>query len=92
MDPATHPFALVSGASSGIGVALARECLDHGFDVLIAADEPAIEQAAADASQARKRRVDAVQADLAGSEGVDRLAPPPVGAGWTRWWRTRAAA
>ena len=40
-------FAIVTGASTGIGFELARQCLDHGFDVLIAADEPAIEEAAA---------------------------------------------
>jgi uncharacterized protein len=79
MDPATHPFAIVTGASSGIGTALARECLDNGFDVLIAADEPAIEQAAAGLRRHGSGRVDAVQADLAGSEGVDRLCAAAAG-------------
>jgi uncharacterized protein len=69
----------VTGASSGIGTALARECLDHGFDVLIAADEPAIEQAAAGLRRHGSGRVDAVQADLAGSEGVDRLCAAAAG-------------
>jgi uncharacterized protein len=73
MDQTAHPFAIVTGASSGIGFALARECLDHGFDVLIAADEPAIEQAAADLRSHGSGRVDALQVDLTGVEGVDRL-------------------
>jgi short-subunit dehydrogenase len=73
MDQAAHPFAIVTGASSGIGFALARECLLHGFDVLIAADEPAIEQAAAELRSHGSGSVDALQADLTGAEGVDRL-------------------
>ena len=44
MTAATRPFAIVTGASTGIGYALAKECLEHGFDLVIAADEPAIEQ------------------------------------------------
>lgn len=73
MDRAVQPFAIVTGASSGIGFELARECLDHGFDVLVVADEPAIEQAAADLRSHGSGRVDALQADLTGVEGVDRL-------------------
>jgi uncharacterized protein len=34
--------AVVTGASSRIGRALARQFVSHGFDVLIAAEEPAI--------------------------------------------------
>jgi NAD(P)-dependent dehydrogenase (short-subunit alcohol dehydrogenase family) len=36
----TRPFAIVTGASSGIGLELARCCANEGFDLLIAADEP----------------------------------------------------
>lgn len=43
-----RPFALVTGASSGIGYELAQYCAEQGFDLLIAADEPEIEQAAVD--------------------------------------------
>lgn len=67
-----RPFAIVTGASTGIGFELARECIEHGYDILIAADEPEIQQAAS-----RLRRngaaVEAVQADLATKEGVDKL-------------------
>jgi len=68
----TRSFAIVTGASTGIGYELARECLENGFDVLIAADEPAIEQAAASLRQ-HGGSVEAVQADLSGPEGVDKL-------------------
>jgi len=30
-------FAVVTGASSGIGYELAKECIEHGFDVLACA-------------------------------------------------------
>src|SRR6195952_2186320 len=65
-------FAIVTGASSGIGLELARCCAKDGFDLLIAADEPEIEQAAA-SLRASGVKVEAVQADLATSEGVDKL-------------------
>ncbi len=68
----TKPFAIVTGASTGIGYELAKQCLDNGFDILIAADEPAIEEAAAKLRGAGGS-VDAVQADLSGLEGVDKL-------------------
>ena len=42
----SRPLAVVTGASSGIGYYLAKECADRGFDLLIAADEPEIEKAA----------------------------------------------
>ena len=65
-------FAIVTGASTGIGYELAKECLNNGFDLLIAADEPEIEQAAIKLRQGGAN-VEAVQADLSGPEGVDKL-------------------
>ncbi len=65
-------FAIVTGASTGIGFELAKICLKNEYDVLIAADEPEIEQAAATLRQGFGT-VEAVQADLSGPEGVDRL-------------------
>ena len=72
MSSGARPLAIVTGASSGIGYELAKQCRDNGFDLLIAADEPAIEQAAAKLGQ-DGAGVEAVQADLSGPEGVDRL-------------------
>jgi len=42
----SKPFAIVTGASSGIGLELATICAQEGFDLLIAADRPEIEAAA----------------------------------------------
>jgi short-subunit dehydrogenase len=64
---------VVTGASSGIGYELARICLAEGYDVVIAADEPEIEAAARRLAAGGARKVDWVQADLATTEGVDRL-------------------
>jgi short-subunit dehydrogenase len=70
MTPRNRPLALVTGASSGIGYELAQCCAQEGFDLLIVADEPAIEQAAATLNSLGVS-VQAVQADLATEAGVD---------------------
>ena len=67
-----RPLALVTGASSGIGYELARRCGEHGFELLIVADEPQIHDAAA-ALRAGSAQVQAVQADLATAAGVERF-------------------
>src|SRR4051812_32851056 len=64
-------LAVVTGASTGIGLDLARECAKNGFDLIIAANEPEIERAAEELRQFVK--VETVQADLATIDGVDRL-------------------
>jgi uncharacterized protein len=72
MTSTTRPFAVVTGASSGIGYELAKCCAGEGFDLLIAADLPEIEDAA---NTLRGMGVDvqALKVDLATTEGVDRL-------------------
>jgi short-subunit dehydrogenase len=65
-------FAIVTGASTGIGFELAKRCAKEGYDLLIAADEPEIEQAATSLRDGGGG-VEAIQADLATSEGVDKL-------------------
>jgi NAD(P)-dependent dehydrogenase (short-subunit alcohol dehydrogenase family) len=51
--PDQNGLAIITGASTGNGLELARCCAARGFNLLIAADEPAIEQAAADLSARR---------------------------------------
>jgi len=72
MTTNTRQFAVVTGASSGIGYELAKLCAQNGFDLLIAADQPELERAAQD-FRALGVKVDAVQVDLATLEGVDKL-------------------
>lgn len=68
----TRPLAIVTGASTGIGHELAKLCALSGFDLVVAADEPEIKDAAKKLSQFGVN-VRAVEADLATMEGVDRL-------------------
>src|SRR4051812_38027529 len=68
-----NAFAVVTGASSGIGFELARQFAEHGFDLLVAAEDDAIEQAAAALRRDGSNQVTAVRADLATFEGVERL-------------------
>ena len=72
MTSNTRPLAIVTGASSGIGYELAKRCAEHGFDLLVAADDPAINDAAQDFRQLGVA-AEAVEVDLATQEGVDRL-------------------
>lgn len=72
MAQAIRPLALVTGASTGIGRELAKEAANHGYDLLVAADEPEIEAAATEL-RALGANVDTVQADLSTTEGVDKL-------------------
>ena len=72
MNTNPRPLAIVTGASAGIGYHLARECAGAGFDLLVAADEPAIAKAA-DEFRALGVAADFVEADLATLEGVDAL-------------------
>ena len=65
-------FAIVTGASTGIGYELARICAKNGFDLLIVADEPEIHKAAEELKRSG-RAVQALEADLATLEGVDKL-------------------
>jgi short-subunit dehydrogenase len=65
-------FAIVTGASTGIGYELAKCCLNDGYDVLIAADESAIMDAAASLRGSGKN-VEGIEVDLSTTEGVDKL-------------------
>ena len=72
MAQETRSLALVTGASTGIGYELAKTCAENGFDLVVAADEPKIEEPARDFRKLGAT-VEAVQAELATLEGVDKL-------------------
>jgi short-subunit dehydrogenase len=72
MSSTDRPYAVVTGASSGIGYHLAKECAAHGFDLLIAADEPSIDDAAVSLGSSGVD-VEPLEVDLATKEGVDLL-------------------
>jgi uncharacterized protein len=63
------PFAVVTGASRGIGRALARQFADNGFDVFLVADEPGVEEVAAGLAATGSHSY-AHQADLATADGI----------------------
>ncbi|KAB8144985.1 SDR family NAD(P)-dependent oxidoreductase [Chloroflexia bacterium SDU3-3] len=71
MDTA-KPFAVVTGASSGIGYELARQFAEHGYDLLITSGGPAIEEAAHSLAQLGAQ-IQTVQANLATYDGVEAL-------------------
>jgi short-subunit dehydrogenase len=62
----------VTGASTGIGFHLARIAGEQGYDLLVAADEPEILNAAANL-RGGGIQVEAIQADLSTVEGNDKL-------------------
>jgi short-subunit dehydrogenase len=72
MNAIPRKLAVVTGASTGIGLELARLCAQNHFDLVIAADEPLIENAA---RELRQNGVECtpVQADLSTIEGVNKL-------------------
>jgi short-subunit dehydrogenase len=71
MEASKRRLAVVTGASSGIGLEIARECARNGFDLLIAADRPL--QQAAEELRGGAVPVETVEADLATPEGVQAL-------------------
>jgi short-subunit dehydrogenase len=72
MAQAFRPIAVVTGASTGIGLGLAKCCAKAGYDLVIAADEARIEEAAV-MLRGFGVSVEAVQADLSTEDGVALL-------------------
>jgi len=67
----TRKLAIVTGASTGIGLELAKLAAQDGYDLLVAADTPLVDASAA--LRGLGVEVESVETDLASFEGVDRL-------------------
>lgn len=68
----SRPVALVTGASSGIGLELARALARNGFDLLLTSENGRLQSAAAEAVR-EGAEVETFTADLSTDDGVDRL-------------------
>src|SRR3954468_3705289 len=66
------PLALVTGASSGIGFELARQFAQHGFDLVVNAEDAELDAAAVQL-RADGAEVHAVRADLRTADGVEQV-------------------
>lgn len=73
MTTQSPPLALVTGASSGIGFELARQFAEHGFDLVVAAEDAELQPAADTLRASSGRQVTAVTTDLADYDGVEKL-------------------
>jgi short-subunit dehydrogenase len=67
-----NPLAIVTGASSGIGLELARLAAEDRYDLIVAADDGGIVDAAA-SLEAHGVAALPIQADLATDEGVEQV-------------------
>ena len=72
MNAIPRPLAVVTGASTGIGLELARLCAKANYDLIIAADEELIDAAGQELSRSGVQCTP-VQSDLATEEGVKSL-------------------
>lgn len=65
-------FAVVTGASNGIGYEIAKQFAGHGYDLLIVSESDRIQEAARNL-QTNGTQVEAMQADLATPDGNEKL-------------------
>jgi short-subunit dehydrogenase len=68
-----RPLALVTGASSGIGLELARILAENGFDLLLNAEDAGLAVAAEAVSATGGAAVRSIRADLSTAAGVEEL-------------------
>ena len=68
-----RPLAVVTGASSGIGYELAKQFVDHGYDLILAAEDAELTTAADTLRAGSDSRVVPLRVDLRRSAGVDDL-------------------
>ncbi|MBQ0978159.1 SDR family oxidoreductase [Micromonospora sp. M61] len=69
-----RPLAVVTGASSGIGYELAVQFAEHGFDLIVVAEDDGISSAAEKLRRDGGPEVQPVRVDLAREQGVEELA------------------
>jgi short-subunit dehydrogenase len=71
--PYSGMLSVVTGASTGIGLELAKCCAKDGMELVIVADEPRIQDAAVELRALGAAKVEAIEADLSNEQGVDKL-------------------
>lgn len=79
-DADRRPLAMVTGASSGIGLELARQFGEHGFDLVVCSAGERIERAATEL-RTTGAEVTPVRADLSSHAGVEELVAAVEGMG-----------
>ncbi len=78
--PAARPLALVTGASSGFGLELAKQCAQNVFDLIVAAENVELDDATEEL-KALGGAVAPVSVDLTKRDDVERLVAAVRGAG-----------
>ncbi|MDR3608097.1 MAG: SDR family oxidoreductase [Oligoflexia bacterium] len=72
--PENKPYALISGASSGIGYEIALNLADRGYDLLATGrDQTRLEQLRVECRARSKRQVDILVLDLGDPQGAEKL-------------------
>jgi uncharacterized protein len=79
-ESATRPLALVTGASSGIGRALAKQFAQHGYDLIVAAEDVELDDATEEL-RGLGVAVAPVSVDLTKRADIERLVAAVRGAG-----------
>lgn len=80
MSASARPLALVTGASSGIGRELAKQFAEHGFDLIVAAENVELDDAVEEL-RAMGATVAPVSVDLTKRADVERLVAAVRGSG-----------